>query len=197
MIRWKTECLHHLSHGVALGDDPNFACPLAIPKEIRENLAVFVFEHFSFDNKVHAGQWVAHKAAKEILQRLFARLLAWRFPIASMVPIAAYGWSDQRSMAANNSSGFNYRFKDNKVVPPELSMHAYGLAGDLNPWQNPCRSKGIWLPEGACYRPGTPGTITADSDVAKYLRDQDFICGVDWEEPFDPQHFELPLSFLG
>ena len=45
-----------------------------------------------------------------------------------------YGGDDDRSMAANNTSGFNCR----RVAGQQnWSAHAYGAAIDLNPLQNP------------------------------------------------------------
>ena len=50
--------------------------------------------------------------------------------------IDEYGADDQRSMAANNSSAFNYRITTGST---KLSAHARGLAVDINPLYNPCR----------------------------------------------------------
>lgn len=186
--------LHLLDEATALGDNPEFSCPLVIPREIRENLAVYPLEFFSTDDVLHIGQIVVHRAIWHKVEHGFKYLAQVRFPIASMVPIAAYGWDDTRSMAANNTSGFNYRYKVGN--PDDLSGHAYGLAFDINPLWNPYRSGGIWLPEGACYDVTVPGTIARDSWVAAMWRDLGFICGVDWEDPFDPQHIEYPLEAL-
>ena len=47
--------------------------------------------------------------------------------------IDRYGADDHRSMAADNTSGFNCRFV---AGTQRWSMHAYGLAVDLNPVEN-------------------------------------------------------------
>lgn len=189
------QALHLLDEATALGDNPEFACPLVIPHKIRKDLALLTLEFFSTDDVLHTGQMVVHRVIAHKVERGFKYLAQARFPIASMVPIAAYGWDDARSMAANNTSGFNYRYKMGN--PDDLSRHAYGLAFDINPLWNPYCSGGIWLPEGACYDGTVPGTIVRDSWVAAMWRDLGFICGVDWEEPFDPQHFEFSLESMG
>jgi len=45
-----------------------------------------------------------------------------------------YGASDKRSMAADNSSAYNGRFRVARVCG---ACHAYGLAIDINPVENP------------------------------------------------------------
>lgn len=184
--------LHLLSEAVALGDDPNFPCPLPIPWEIRKHLVVLDIPYYSFDEDQHVGQQVVHQDIATDILWIFRELLKREFPIASMVPSAAYGWSDERSMMANNTSGFNYRCI---VGTDRLSMHAHGLAIDINPAQNPCYSNGVWVPLGARYDPSAPGTITADSIVVVLFRSRGFLWGGNcWKDgPFDPQHFFKPF----
>lgn len=183
--------LHFLDTKTAIGRDSNFPCPLPIPEAIQDNLIVLLSNFVSFDEVVHTGQLVVHRRIAARVRRVFEELLYHRFPIGSIVPIVAYGWDDERSMRANNTSGFNYRYI---AGTDRLSSHAFGLAIDINPWQNPCRSHGIWQPTGARYDVTAPGTITRDSKAAEIFRNHGFECGVDWEEPFDPQHFQFPLA---
>jgi hypothetical protein len=187
----ETAALHLLDEATALGDDQGFLCPLPIPREIRQNLVVLHLEYVSFEEELHIGQLVVHRKIAHKVEKGFKYLVRSRFLIASMVPIAAYGWDDMRSMRANNTSGFNYRYKTGSTT--DLSLHAYGLAFDINPLWNPCRSRGIWIPPGARYDSSVPGTITKNSVVAQVWRDLGFVCGVDWQEPLDPQHFQFPL----
>lgn len=191
---WSTEAagLHLINDATALGDNPQFACPLPIDPAIRKQLVVLLIEHVSFDETIHLNKIVVNRVIAHKVIRGFGYLLQYRFPIANMTPIVAYGWDDMRSMKANNTSGFNYRYKTGSTT--ELSLHAYGLAFDINPWCNPCQVNGIWIPEEARYNPGVPGTITKDGWVATMWRDLGFVCGVDWQEPFDPQHFQFPLA---
>lgn len=181
--------LHLLSETMALGDDPNFSCPLPIPPEIRKRLVVVEVPYFGFDGDQHTGQLVVHQWIEADIEWIFSRLLLQGFSIASMVPVAAYGWDDEWSMVDNNTSAFNYRFI---AGTNRLSMHAYGLALDINPLQNPCCSSGVWVPPGARYDPSVPGTITADSFVVDLFRCHGWLWGGHWKELFDPQHFYKP-----
>ena len=188
------QALHLLDESTAFGDDPAFPCPFVIPHEIRKELVLLAVEFYFSDETLHVGQMVLHRAIAHKAKQGFDYLVKQRFPIFSMVPIAAYRWDDLLSMTANNTSGFNYRYKTGSTT--DLSLHAYGLAFDINPWWNPCRAQGIWLPEGARYDEAVPGTITKDSWVAQMWRDIGFTCGADWNEPFDPQHIQMPLEAI-
>ena len=56
------------------------------------------------------------------------------FHLRRLRPVAVYGGSDDASMAADNTSGFNCR---RVAGTSRWSMHALGLAIDVNPVENP------------------------------------------------------------
>ncbi len=184
--------LHLLGEELALGKDTFFPCPMRIPVEIQRELTVIYPVYAWLDGVHHVGQLVVHRDISERVRKIFSELLRRRFPIASIVPIAAFGWDDNCSMLANNTSAFNYRYKD-KPGKRELSSHALGLAIDINPLLNPCNRNGIISPEGACYDPDMPGTITPDSFVVDLFRAAGADWGGHWESLFDPQHFQFSL----
>ncbi len=66
-------------------------------------------------------------------------------------------------MAANNTSGFNYR---NATARATLSNHAYGRAIDLNPFTNPYVKGSLILPPGARRDVTLAGALTADHPVS-------------------------------
>lgn len=60
-----------------------------------------------------------------------------------------YGGDDQRSMAANNTSGYNCRRVAGTAA---WSDHAYGAAIDVNPVQNPdLTGPGVGPPAGTRF----------------------------------------------
>ena len=63
-----------------------------------------------------------------------------------------YGGDDDRSMAANNTSGFNCR---RVAGQSSWSAHAYGEAIDLNPVQNPYVRPGSITPPAGGASPGS------------------------------------------
>lgn len=105
-------------------------CPVG-PAELR----TVRLSYWGFDGRAHAGRLVVNRRATRDVIRVFRRLYAARFPIRRMVPVSKYRGSDDASMAADNTSAFNCR----PAVGSSggWSMHAYGLAIDVNPLENP------------------------------------------------------------
>src|SRR5437660_6961297 len=100
-----------------------------------ERHSLIKFAYCGFDGSSHAdGEIMVMDAAAENVLRIFTRLRDMRFPIAKARLINQYDGSDDASIADNNTSAFNSR---NVAGTNSLSLHAYGLAIDINPVQNP------------------------------------------------------------
>jgi hypothetical protein len=106
-------------------------CPVA-PSQLRRVRLSFR----GFDGRAHTGSIVVAARAVPAVEVVFRRLYAARFPIRRMQPVDAYRGSDPRSMAADNTSGFNCRYAV-AAGPKRWSVHAYGQAIDVNPVENP------------------------------------------------------------
>jgi len=106
-------------------------CPVA-PGQLRR----LRLSYWGFDGRAHTGALVVNVRAVSPLTRVFSRLYAARFPIRRMRPIDAYGGSDERSLEADNTAAFNCRYAV-ASGPKRWSVHAYGLAIDVNPVENP------------------------------------------------------------
>jgi len=159
-----------------------------IPEEIRRELALVELSYIGFDGLSHQGRLVLHKELVEDAIQIFAELAARRFPIERIEPVVAYGWDDDASMAANNTSAFNYRM--NVHTPTKLSSHALGRAIDLNPALNPFIKGDRILPPGATYDIRVLGTVT--EEVADLFKKRGWKWGGDWQDRKDWQHFEKP-----
>jgi hypothetical protein len=90
--------------------------------------------YWGFDHHAHLGEMVANSSATPALRRAFATLFAARFPIRQMRLVDRYGGSDYASIQADNTSAFNCR---NATGTSHWSQHAFGLAVDINPIENP------------------------------------------------------------
>jgi hypothetical protein len=158
-------------------------------------LASVKFSYFGFDGRVHDdGEIVVLDAVAARVGKIFDRLLQLRFPLAKARPINRYDGDDDASMADNNTSSFN----DRPVAGgTSLSMHAYGLAIDLNPVQNPFL-EGV----GAALRVSPKGGETylvrgdirpgmAETVVDVFADNGFLIWGGDWHDPIDYQHFQV------
>lgn len=160
-----------------------------IPNEIKENLEIVTVPYFSFGGEVQEGQLVVHTEVADEVKEIFKKLLEMKFPIQQVVPIVSYNWDDDASMAANNTSAFNYR-----VIwrTDRLSNHSYGRAIDVNPVQNPYYwSDDIVMPPDTHYDPIKPGTITPA--VVSIFKSCGWDWGGDWTKRKDYQHLEKPV----
>jgi hypothetical protein len=161
------------------------ACPLSL-----DDLALLELSHWGFDGAVHEGRLVvASQVARPVLAA-FRALYEARFPIERMEPVDAYGGDDERSMAANNSSGFNCR---RVMGESRWSMHAYGTAIDLNPVQNPYLKAGrVYPPAASAYLDRTqdrPGMVRRGGPAHRAFRDIGWKWGGLWRRVKDYQHF--------
>jgi poly-gamma-glutamate synthesis protein (capsule biosynthesis protein) len=160
-------------------------CPVPLA-----DLWLLEVDHWGFDGVVHRGRLVAHRAHARALVGVFAELFAARFAIERVEPVDRYGADDHRSMAANNTSAFNCREVNGR--PGVWSQHAYGLALDLNPVQNPYVSgTRASPPAGAPFitRRPAPGLVIAGDVVVRAFARAGWSWGGLWRGDRDYQHF--------
>jgi hypothetical protein len=155
------------------------------PAMVKQRQALVDVSYYSFDQRLHRGQILIDEDLANDVKAIFKEIEESRFPIAKVVPVCRYGWSDEASMAADNSSGFNYR---NIPESSRLSEHAYGRAIDLNPVENPFMDphKG----KHRTYDPHVPGAITASSAPTRAFLRHGWHWGGFWRHAKDYQHFE-------
>jgi D-alanyl-D-alanine carboxypeptidase len=166
-----------------------------------DRLRLVKFSYFGFDGNIHDdGEMVVMDAAATHVLRIFDNLRKMQFPIFKARPINEYDGDDNASMRANNSSAFNDRNLTGGSAP---SLHAYGLAIDINPVQNPFLTLSdatvkIEPPAGADYlnrmseRPGKPPRRGIAEAVVRVFADEGFlIWGGYWDNPIDYQHFQV------
>jgi poly-gamma-glutamate synthesis protein (capsule biosynthesis protein) len=164
------------------GDDPR--CPRW------DALAYIVLDHVTFDGSTARGELVVavELAARTI--ELFRRLWQLGFPIRQMKLVDDYRASDDESMAADNSSAFNFRVV---AGTPFLSQHALGRAIDINPLENPWRQPDrIVPPAGAAFadrRDVRPGMFVRPGPVIASVDELGWEWGGDWIHAFDDHHF--------
>jgi hypothetical protein len=159
-------------------------CPVG-PAQLRR----LHVSYWGFDRKRHVGSIVVRSSEATDVVSVFRRLFAARFPIRRLRLVEAYKGSDDASMAADNTSGFNCR-----RVPGSgrWSAHAYGLAIDLNPLENPFVHDGIVEPPaGRRYLDRSNrrrGMVVARDVVIRAFASIGWSWGGRWSTP-DYQHF--------
>lgn len=160
-----------------------------------QRLALLQFDYFGFDGRLHDdGELVVLDAAADHVANIFDALLKMHFPIQQAKLLNHYDGDDDASMADNNTSAFNDRMVSGGT---SISVHAYGLAIDLNPIQNPFLQRqhgtlevspkaGEGYLNRANVRPGM-----AEAVVDLFAENGFSIWGGDWKNPIDYQHFQV------
>ncbi len=110
--------------------------------------------YWDFGGRARVGTIVVARTVARDVLTVFRRLWEARFPIRRLRPVSAYRGSDDASMAADNTSGFNCRFVGGTT---RWSMHAFGEAIDVNPVENPyVQGARVSPPAGRAYVDRTP-----------------------------------------
>ncbi|CBK73923.1 hypothetical protein CIY_10720 [Butyrivibrio fibrisolvens 16/4] len=157
--------------------------------------------HVGFDGESHEGEIICNKYIADDLLEIFQALYEAKYPIEKIKLVDEYYADDERSMADNNSSSFNFRFISHTT---KISKHGYGLAMDINTLYNP-------------YVKTVNGKLSIEpANAADYVdRSQDFPYKIDendlayqlfiahgfqwggaWKNSKDYQHFEVPDSVV-
>jgi hypothetical protein len=112
-------------------------CPVQMSQ-----LRLLTVTHWGSDGATYTGQLIVNKNAAAPLARVFAKLYELRFPIRHLQLDDAYGPKTSQPADGDISGSFECR----QAVPSPCSggsgtghwsNHAYGLAVDLNPVENP------------------------------------------------------------
>ncbi len=104
-------------------------CPVPL-----KDLRLLTLSYRGFDGRSHTGKLIVNRSAATKMVAVFRRLYKANFPIRRLRLIDAYGGSDFLSIEADNTSAFNCR---RATGSSGWSNHAYGLAIDVNPIENP------------------------------------------------------------
>lgn len=149
--------------------------------------------YVGFDRREHLGKLIVNASVVRQVLKVFRKLYRAKFPIKMMKPVDAFHGSDPRSMAADNTSGFNCR-KAVSSGPSSWSMHAFGLAIDVNTVQNP------YVQPGKPVEPKAGAAYVNRSDIRRGMaypggvlvsafRSVSWGWGGDWAGAPDYQHF--------
>ena len=149
--------------------------------------------HVDFNGNTQTGELICNTAIAQDLVDIFKALYEAGYPIDKIRLIDEYGADDDTSMAADNTSCFNYRLVKGSN---KLSNHGLGRAIDLNPLYNPCvylKSGEIAPPAGAAYADRSadfPYKIDTNDLAYKLFTQHGFTWGGAWNSLKDYQHFE-------
>ena len=153
-------------------------------------LTLIRMTYWGFDQQAHTGELTVNAAVTKKIIKVFSVLYRARYQIHRMVLPDVYGGSDPRSTNADNTSAFNCRLVDGTN---DWSMHAYGLAVDINPCENVYIENGYIDPPrckaNADRSRHVPGLIHAGGLVTRAFAAVGWGWGGSWVTPKDYQHF--------
>lgn len=145
---------------------------------------------FGFDRHRHSGELLVNGSVANDIVRVFHVLWNEHFPIEQMVITSRADRHARPTGDGNDTASFNCRPVRGARI---FSQHAYGLAVDVNPFQNPYLKDALVLPELAgSYRDRTwhrPGMILPGGAVVRAFRSIGWTWGGSWHSLKDLQHF--------
>lgn len=165
----------------------------------REELSFVHVMHFDFNGDIKEGEIVCNRAIAADLIEIFKELYFAEYPIEKIRLVDEYDADDERSMADNNSSCFNFRFISHTTT---VSNHGKGLAIDINPLYNPY----VKTVDGKLnIEPANAGEYVDrdrdfpykidENDLAyKSFTERGFTWGGAWKNSKDYQHFEKKVD---
>jgi hypothetical protein len=145
---------------------------------------------WGFDDRRHTGELLVHQDVARDLVSVFARLYAVRFPMEELSIVTQRELDAPPTGDGNSTTAFVCRPTTGGTT---YSQHAYGLAVDVNSFQNPYVSGDLVLPELASaylHRARKrPGMIGANGPVVRAFASIGWEWGGSWRSLKDYQHF--------
>lgn len=154
--------------------------------------------YIDYEGNEQEGELVVNYQVAEDVMRIFYELYAASYQLCSVRLVDDYGepGDDNISMAANNSSAFNYRRVSGSK---KLSWHSYGCAVDINPVENPyINGKKVSPPAGKEYtnrKDKRPHMIDHGDLAYTVFRSYGWKWGGDFSGDKDYQHFYKELNY--
>jgi hypothetical protein len=161
------------------------ACPVRA-----DQLSYVRLAFWGFDGRRHTGELLLNRGVAHDVVGVFRKLYRARFPFEEL-RVTSHSELDAAPTGDGNDTG---AFVCRPMVgTTTYSQHAYGLAIDLDPFQNPYRRGDLVLPElASTYLDRDdvrPGMITSDGVVVRAFAAIGWTWGGSWRSLKDYQHF--------
>jgi hypothetical protein len=170
-----------------MGESYRSGCPVPL-----RDLRYLTLSFRGFDGKAHTGELVVAASAAPSVVRVFRALFAQGFPIEEMRLPTTADLTAPPTGDGNDTAAFVCRAARGQT---RFSAHAYGLAIDLDPFQNPFVRDDLVLPElASAYRDRSwvrPGMLLRGSAAVRAFTREGWTWGGHFHRPKDYQHFSL------
>jgi hypothetical protein len=154
------------------------------------DLAWIRLTFWGFDGRRHTGELLVNGEVAAPLVTVFHTLYDERFPLEQMTITTKAEQTAKPTGDGNDTGAFNCRPVRGATT---FSQHAYGLAVDVNPFQNPYTKGDLVLPELAgAYTDRSwrrPGMILPGGPVVRAFARIGWGWGGSWHSLKDLQHF--------
>ena len=175
----------------------SFPADIKNAKITYDDLRYVRLKYYDFDGNIYTnGELIVNAALAKEVAEIFYALYLQQYAFTSIRLVDDYGepGDDNLSMAANNTSAFNYRYVTGTKT---LSQHSYGRAVDINPRINPYIANGRVSPaNGAAYvdrSQNLPGMISHNDPCYQLFAEYGWKWGGDASDR-DYQHFSKKQS---
>ena len=173
-----------------------------------QNLRYIKLIHRNYEGQTQVGELIVNEAIEADIIDIFTEFYLSGYQVYSMFLIDNF-WtgdgdsSDFASIDVNNTSAFCYRTVTGSST--NLSNHAYGLAIDLNPLENPyVRFDGDGYGSSAHANAQAYNNNRSSAEMPHVIDHEDLAFqlfaqhgstwGGDWNNPKDYQHFQKELG---
>jgi hypothetical protein len=167
-------------------------CPVG-PAQLR----LLRLSFWGFDDAGHVGELIVNAKIADQTVAAFHQMWNDKFPINRMetadkfltgADFDASGNYIERNVpdTVNATSGFMCRPVTAGTSP---SQHAYGMAIDINPLENPEIKGSLVVPINGSHNPAVTGTIVKGNSAERAMSTHGFIWGGTWKTMKDFMHF--------
>ncbi len=160
-------------------------CPVAAT-----DLAWVRLAFWGFDGQRHTGELLVHRSVADDIAQVFGVLYRKRFPQEQVGIVRTFDPDAPSTGDGNGTGAFVCRPSTGASY---FSQHAYGLALDLNSFQNPYAKGSVVLPELASSYLDRgrmrAGMVTPDGPVVRAFTRIGWTWGGTWRRSKDYMHF--------
>jgi hypothetical protein len=168
-----------------MGETWSPACPVGLPR-----LRYLTVTFRGFDGRPHTGELVVAATEAHDVVSVFRALYRADFPIEEMRLPTTADLEAPPTGDGNNTAGLVCRAARGAT---SWSAHAYGLAIDVNPFDNPYQNGDVVLPElASAYLERSwhrPGMVQPGSVAVRAFARIGWSWGGAWQSLKDYQHF--------
>ena len=117
---------------IMVGTTWHKGCPAQL-----DDLAYLKLSYWGFDHKPHIGELIINKVLAQETVDIFRKIYQEKFPIHKMILPSRLRKANKSETQSDDTHGF--RCDPDGDKPGLFSTHAYGVAIDINPVENPAK----------------------------------------------------------